>query len=104
MIEIRTYQNKQGSYPFEEWLNGVRDKRAVARIRTRITRLTMGNEGDWKPVGEGVRELRISEGKGYRVYYAWDGMKIVLLLCGGDKRSQVSDIDNAKVYWSEYNA
>lgn len=104
MVDIRTYQDEHGGYPFERWLNGVSDKRAVAKIRARIARLSMGNEGDWKPVGENVRELRIPEGKGYRVYYAWDGIAVVLLLCGGNKKSQVNDIKKAKEYWSEYNA
>jgi putative addiction module killer protein len=80
-------------------MNGLRDIRARQRIHVRLRRLSLGLEGDWKPVGEGVRELRIPEGKGYRVYYAWDGETVVILLCGGDKSTQQRDIDLAKSYW-----
>jgi putative addiction module killer protein len=59
-------------------------------------------EGDWRSVGEGVRELRIPVGKGYRVYYAWDGNAVVILLCGGNKSTQAADIRNALSYWSDY--
>jgi len=68
-----------------------------------LLRLIHGHEGDWKPVGEGVRELRLTEGKGHRVYYAWVGNQIVILLCGGDKSSQSKDIEKAKSYWRQYN-
>jgi len=60
-------------------------------------------EGDWKSVGEGVRELRIPTGKGYRVYYAWHGEVIILLLCGGDKSSQINDIKKARRFWRLYH-
>jgi len=68
------------------------DNRARKRIKVLIDRLMIGMEGDWKPVGAGVREMRIPEGKGYRVYYGWDGEAAVILLCGGDKDSQRRDI------------
>ncbi len=64
----------------------------------------LGNEGDWRPVGENVRELRIREGKGYRVYYTWDGAAVVLLLIGGDKSTQERDIETAKRYRRDYYA
>lgn len=69
----------------------------------RIDRLSLGNEGHWNSVGEGVRELKITDGKGYRVYYGWTGKEAVLLLCGGDKSSQTKDIKQAKEYWRQSN-
>jgi putative addiction module killer protein len=81
---------------FLNWLRSLRDVRAVARIQIRIDRLALGNSGDVNSVGEGVSELRVDYGPGYRVYYAQRGKDLVLLLCGGDKRSQSSDIAMAK--------
>lgn len=101
MVEIRKYCDAQGRVPFDVWMNGLRDIRAKQRIQVRLRRLSLGLEGDWKPVGEGVRELRIPEGKGYRVYYAWDGETVVTLLCGGDKSSQQHDVEQAKTYWRD---
>lgn len=74
----------------------MRDHRAKARISHRIDRLAMGNPGDVKPVGEGVSELRIDYGPGYRVYFVRDGAVVIVLLCGGDKRTQSKDIEQAK--------
>lgn len=73
-------------------------------MHIRLRRLMLGNEGDWRPVGENVRELRIREGKGYRVYYTWDGAAVVLLLIGGDKSTQERDIETAKRYRRDYYA
>lgn len=101
MVEIRKYMDEQGGCPFDDWLEELRDRRAAARILVRLNRLEMGLEGDSKSVGEGVRELRITEGKGYRVYYGWVGDTAVLLLCGGDKRRQDQDIEQAKRYWRQ---
>jgi putative addiction module killer protein len=81
---------------FTVWLNGLKDERAVARIVTRIRRLEIGNAGDARSVGEGVSELRIDYGPGYRVYFTRRGKMLVILLCGGDKKSQRSDIAFAK--------
>jgi putative addiction module killer protein len=81
---------------FIGWLNGLRDRRAAARITARILRLADGNPGDVKPVGEGVSEMRIDYGPGYRVYFINRGEAVVLLLCGGDKRTQDRDIALAK--------
>ena len=89
--------------PFDKWLASLRDRRAKARVLICLDRLELGLEGQWHSVGEGIRELKISEGKGYRVYYAWDGSKIVLLLCGGNKSTQKADIENASTYWRNYN-
>lgn len=90
MIEIRKTDE------FDRWLLALRDQRAVAKIASRIERLALGNPGDVKPVGEGVSELRISHGPGYRVYFKRTGKEIILLLCGGDKSSQDKDISRAK--------
>jgi putative addiction module killer protein len=82
----------------------MRDGRARARIVARIDRLSVGLLGDWKSVGEGVCELGIDYGPGYRVYYARDGELMILLLCGGDKRTQTKDIEKAHDYWKDYKA
>ncbi|WP_346891023.1 type II toxin-antitoxin system RelE/ParE family toxin [uncultured Roseibium sp.] len=81
---------------FDKWLSRLKDGRAVARIADRLDRLAMGNPGDVKHVGEGVSELRIAYGPGYRVYFLQKGSIVILLLCGGDKGSQSRDIKNAK--------
>jgi putative addiction module killer protein len=78
------------------WLNDLRDLQAIARINVRIRRLSLGNPGDVKPVGEGVSELRIDYGPGYRIYFVKRGGMIIILLYGGDKRTQQSDIAEAK--------
>ena len=80
---------------YVKWLDGLSDIRARARILIRVERLAAGNPGDVKPVGEGVSEMRIDFGPGYRVYYKQHGRDIVILLAGGDKRSQASDIKTA---------
>lgn len=90
MIEVRQ------SETFTRWLDGLRDRNARIRIATRIRRMEMGNTGDVKAVGEGVSEMRITYGPGYRVYFVQDGKTVVVLLCGGDKSSQSRDIAHAK--------
>jgi putative addiction module killer protein len=102
MIEVFRYQRDDGREPFTEWLNAVRDKVAQARIRVRLRQVQAGNFGDCEPVGEGVMELRVHVGAGYRVYLGRHGKTVVLLLCGGDKRSQPADIKRAKELWSEW--
>ncbi|TXM76630.1 type II toxin-antitoxin system RelE/ParE family toxin [Methylobacterium sp. WL69] len=82
---------------FDQWLRHLRDIRAKARIALRIDRLMLGNPGDVRPVGEGVSELRIDVGPGYRVYFVRRGDLWIMLLCGGDKGSQERDIRRAKV-------
>jgi putative addiction module killer protein len=81
---------------YKKWITGLRDSRARYRILTRIKRLEEGNPGDVEPVGEGISELRIHYGPGYRVYYKDTGKEIIILLCGGDKTTQQEDIANAK--------
>jgi putative addiction module killer protein len=90
MIELR--QTEQ----FAGWLAGLRDQRAKARIAERLYRFEAGNPGDTKPVGDGVMEMRIDYGPGYRVYYVQRGKVVFVLLCGGDKRSQQRDIRRAQ--------
>jgi putative addiction module killer protein len=89
MIEVRE------SDVFKAWFAGLRDQEARGRIRLRIRRLSAGNPGDVKPVGKGVSEMRIDFGPGYRLYFVGRGKTVVILLCGGDKRSQVRDIARA---------
>jgi len=89
MIEIRKTDT------FAKWIDGLRDIRARARILVRIERLSLGNPGDVKPVGEGVSEMRIDYGPGYRVYFKKIGQTVVVLLAGGDKRTQAKDIKSA---------
>ena len=81
---------------FDAWLRGLKDVRARARIEARIDRLALGNPGDVRPVGQAVSELRIDYGPGYRIYYVQRGPALIVLLCGGDKRKQVEDIEAAK--------
>jgi putative addiction module killer protein len=98
---IRNYVTPTGKEPFEEWLESIADTKIRAIIRTRLNRVRMGNFGDTKSLGDDVHELRIHYSPGYRVYFAkWDGT-IVILLCGGSKRSQNRDIRRAKEYWQE---
>lgn len=80
---------------FDEWITKLKDKAGRLRILKRIDRLANGNAGDVKPVGNGVSELRLDVGPGYRVYYLQDGEVLILLLCGGDKSTQQKDIDRA---------
>jgi putative addiction module killer protein len=92
------------SATFDKWLSGLRDRRAVARIAARLDRLAAGNSGDAEPVGEGVSELRINYGPGYRVYFIRQGPVLVILLCGGDKSSQGRDIRLARALAAEWKA
>jgi probable addiction module antidote protein/putative addiction module killer protein len=81
---------------YSEWFAGLRDRQAKTRIDIRIRRLSLRNPGDVKPVGEGVSELRVDHGPGYRVYFLQRGSELVVLLAGGDKSSQARDIEQAK--------
>lgn len=100
--ELRVYETSSGKCPFEDWLDGLRDARGRAKIQVRLDRLEQGNPGDCNSVGDGIQELRINFGPGYRVYFAEDGPRIVLLLIGGDKSTQTKDIKTAKKYWNDY--
>jgi putative addiction module killer protein len=95
MIEVRQ------TVEYAEWYSTLRDRQAKTRIDIRIRRLSLGNPGDVKPVGEGVSELRIDHGPGYRVYFVQQGAVLIVLLAGGDKASQDKDIRLAKALAKE---
>ncbi|HQS00053.1 MULTISPECIES: type II toxin-antitoxin system RelE/ParE family toxin [Comamonadaceae] len=102
MIKVRRYQRVDGAVPLTDWLADLRDARARAKLEIRFRRVSLGIFGDIKPVGEGVLELREDIGPGYRVYIGRHGAALVILLCGGDKRSQDADIQRAKEYWLDW--
>ena len=100
---IYHYRTRDGVDVFDAWISKLSDTKAMAKVFARVDRLQAGNFGDCKSVGEGVWELRIDHGPGYRVYYALVGRKIVLLLCGGDKRKQSADIRRSAEMLKDYN-
>jgi putative addiction module killer protein len=101
-VEVRRYISVTGRDHVGEWIRAIRDPKAKAAIAIRMTRLSFGNAGDSKSVGDGVQELRIDIGVGYRLYYARVSDQIVLLLCGGDKRRQSADVMRAKEFLLDY--
>jgi putative addiction module killer protein len=103
MYQVTDYLTADGHDPFKEWLASLTDRQARARVVVRVQRMAAGNFGDCKPITDGVWELRIDHGPGYRVYYARSGKKLLLLLIGGDKRKQQADIDAAVMYWKDWN-
>jgi putative addiction module killer protein len=102
--EILIYETDAGNAPYSDWLRGLRDTQGRSSIRSRIARLRAGLFGDCKTVGEGVQELRIDVGPGYRVYIGQDELTTILLLCGGSKKGQQRDIEAAKAYWKHYRS
>mgnify|MGYP001169020470 CR=1 FL=1 len=100
--EIKAYINAGGKSPYQEWLHSLKDVKTRARIRQRVDRLELGNFGDCESAGDGVYELRLDFGPGYRIYFGQVDKTMVLLLCGGTKRKQQKDIDQAKKYWKDY--
>ncbi len=102
MIEVFRYQTADGKEPLTEWLQSLRDKQAQAKVRIRLKRLEAGLFGDCEPVGDGILELREHLGAGYRVYFGRQGQTIVILLCGGTKKTQVADIKTAREYWTDW--
>lgn len=101
-IGLEEYLSATGEAPFSEWLEGLRDSTARVRIANRLTRLQAGLMGDCKGVGGGVFELREDHGPGYRVYCARHGTRLIVLLAGGDKRTQSKDIERAQSYWQDW--
>jgi putative addiction module killer protein len=102
MYEAKRYQTLNGNEPLTEWLLALKDHKGVKAIDRRIFRLEHGNFGDHKFCSDGVWELRVDVGPGYRVYYGVAGSQIILLLCGGGKRTQSSDIARAVKYWRDW--
>ncbi len=100
--ELKIYVSADGDSPFSSWLEALFDRQASARIKKRLDRVTLGNWGDFRSVGEGVFEFRIDHGPGYRVYFAPIGQLVLLLLCGGDKSTQERDILKAKQFWANF--
>jgi putative addiction module killer protein len=100
-LRVLEYVNSRGLSPFRQWLDALNIE-TKARVQARIQRLETGSMGDYKSVGEGILELRLSFGPGYRVYFAFDSKTVVLLLTGGDKGNQRKDIKRAQQLWVEY--
>ena len=100
---LLNYVASDGAEPFKIWLRQLRDPQARARVRTRLDRVERGNFGDSRFVGDGVFELRLTFGAGYRVYFSEDGDNVILLY-GGIKDTQPADIKKAKAYWKDYSA
>ncbi len=101
-FELRFYATPEGQKPFLDWLENLKDKTVRYRVKERLYRAELGNLGDYKSVGEGVYEMRLAFGSGYRIYFAKNGKQIILLLSAGNKASQVKDIKQAKLYWQNY--
>lgn len=99
---ILKYVTESGRCPFDEWLEGLRDKRSQAAIANRLLRVAQGNFGLCRKLDGRIQELKIDLGPGFRVYFAEDGDTLVVLLCGGDKTTQSKDIEKAQSYWVDY--
>ncbi len=99
--EIKYYSLPNGKEPYTEWFEKLRDKKAKAKIAVKIDRIKLGNFGGCEAVGEGLSELKIDYGPGYRVYFGQAGDAIIILLCGGDKSTQSKDIKKAYEYWKD---
>ena len=102
MIEIKFFKTPNGKVPFREWYYGLKDKKSQSKITERFNRIVLGNFGNYKALGNGLYELKIDYGPGYRVYYGFKGKEVVIILCGGDKGSQAKDIKIAEGYWFLY--
>ena len=103
LIEIRIFKGKNKQEPYLKWLKTIKDPSTKARIQYRLRRMEVeDNFGDARSLGQGVYELKFHFGPGYRIYFGSAGRYIVILLCGGDKKSQEADIKTAKALWKEY--
>ena len=99
---INEYIDDSGKSHYADWLKNLRDAKAKAKIMMQIDKMELGLFGDVEPIGEGLSELRLHYGPGYRVYYGKEGQQVFLLLCGGDKSTQSKDIKKAKEYWKSH--
>lgn len=99
---INEYTDERGKSPYAGWLGSLRDARAKAKIIMQVDKMELGLFGDAEPIGDGLSELRIHYGPGYRVYFGKEGQTVYLLLCGGDKSTQAKDIKTAKEYWKDH--
>ena len=102
--QIDYYRTESGRVPYREWHNTLRDTKTRAVIDARLARVRAGNFGSCETVGEGVSELKINYGPGYRIYFGQVGRRVVLLLTGGDKSTQNIDVRNARIFWQDYKA
>jgi len=98
---VLSYRSASGRFPYRYWRDSLNDEDTEVAVDVRITRFSVGNFGDSRPVGDGVFESRIDRGPGYRIYYGIDGDEVILL-CGGDKSTQRADIARAKEHWKDY--
>ena len=101
-MRVLIYENPEGRAPYSHWLDGLRDMQAAAKIEVRVRRIRLGNLGYWEPMGEGVGELKVDYGPGYRIYFGRIDSAIIVLLCGGDKKTQKKDIVKAKELWQDF--
>lgn len=102
--EIEAYKTEDGRIPYEEAVLAIRDRRAKLAIMRRVQRAKLGNLGDHHYLGDGLHEMRIDHGPGYRIYYGWNGTTLLILFLAGDKGSQDSDIKRAKIYMEDYRS
>lgn len=101
---LEVYVRKDGKIPYREWFLGLKDKVTAAKVLRRLDQLGHGGFGKHRILGGGLAELKIDHGPGYRIYIGLAGSVLVILLCGGDKNSQASDIKAAQIYWDEYRS
>lgn len=99
---VEIYEDRRGRRPFLTWLYGLKDRSMIDRIRARVARIADGNLGDHRALGEGLYEMRVFHGPGYRLYFTMQGERLVLLLCGGSKGSQARDVARARSYLRNY--
>lgn len=100
--QIEIYCSTNGKKPFISWIESLKDKKIRYRVKERLDRIAIGNMGDCKSIRQGVSELRLDFGPGYRVYFGEENQKIIILLCAGDKSTQERDIKKAIQYWEDY--
>jgi putative addiction module killer protein len=100
--KVENYVTENGDDVFQAWMSGLKDLRARVLVDKTIAKIRLGNFGDHKGVGEGVQEIRLDHGPGYRIYYAEHGNTLIILLCGGTKKRQQDDITQAKKFWKDW--